>query len=69
MTCCVDDTRFAGYICEYAQTESLSDGEWVILEAKIAVKYHKVYRRKGPVLSVISIEKCDEPDEAIATFY
>ncbi len=69
MTCCVDDTRFAGYICEYPDTDSLDDGEWVLLEAKIAVKYHKIYRRKGPVLSVISLEKCEAPDDVIATFY
>ena len=69
MTCCADDTRFAGYICEYKDTESLVDGEWAVIAAKIDVKYHKVYKRKGPVLSILSIEKCSEPDDPIATFY
>lgn len=69
MTCCIDDTKFAGYICEYDKTETLSDGDWAILTVKIAVKYHKIYKRKGPVLSVIGLEKCTAPDEEIATFY
>ena len=69
MTCCVDDTRFAGYICEYSDTASLNDGAWAIITAKIAVKYHKIYKRKGPVLSVTSVEACSEPDDPIATFY
>jgi AGCS family alanine or glycine:cation symporter len=29
----------------------------------------QIYKRKGPVLSVIGLEKCNAPDEEIATFY
>lgn len=69
MTCCIDDTKFAGLLCETPEAEKLSDGEWIMLTAKINVKYHKIYRRKGPVLTAEKIEKCDAPDDIIATFY
>ena len=69
MTCCIDDTKFAGMLCETPEAESLGMDEWIMLTAKINVKYHKVYRRKGPVLTAIEIQKCGEPDEIIATFY
>lgn len=69
MTCCVDDIRFAGYLCEYDGSEVLNDGDWVVITAEIAVKYHKVYKRKGPVLSVVSLEKCECPQQPVAAFY
>lgn len=69
MTCCVEDTRFAGFICELPKDTEISDGEWIRLTAKIKVKYHKIYKREGPVLTPISIEKAEPPEEEIATFY
>ena len=69
MTCCVEDTRFAGFICETPKAADISDGAWILLTAKIAVKYHKVYKREGPVLTPVSIEKAQPPQEEIATFY
>lgn len=69
MTCCVEDIRFAGFLCETDAAETLSDGDWVMLTAKIHVKYHKVYKRKGPVLAASTISPCDAPEEAVATFY
>ena len=69
MTCCVEDTRFAGFICETPKAADISDGAWILLTAKITVKYHKVYKREGPVLTPVSIEKAQPPQEEIATFY
>lgn len=69
MTCCIDDTKFAGYICEYDKTDELKDGDWAILTVKVEVKYHKIYKRKGPVLKVLELVRSTAPDEEIATFY
>ena len=69
MTCCIEDIKFAGYLCEYEGEDQPSDGEWVVITAKISVKYHKVYKRKGPVLNVISCEKSTPPTDVVATFY
>jgi uncharacterized repeat protein (TIGR03943 family) len=69
MTCCIDDVKFAGFICESPETVKLSDGDWIELEAKITVKYHKIYKRKGPVFVADKIIPADAPDDEIATFY
>ncbi len=69
MTCCIEDTKLAGFLCETPEASTLSDGEWILLTAKINVKFHKIYKRKGPVLVAQTIEKTSAPDEIIAKFY
>lgn len=69
MTCCIDDIKFAGFICESEKTKELSEGDWILITAKIEVKYHKVYKRKGPVFKAEIIEKTDAPQDPVATFY
>ena len=48
---------------------SAKHGDWVILTAKIIIKNSKVYGRKGPVLTAISVEKAEAPEDPVATFY
>lgn len=69
MTCCIEDTRFAGFICETPKAGELEDGSWILLTAKIEVKYHKVYKRKGPVLTPLEMLPAQAPENEIATFY
>ncbi len=70
MTCCEADIQYSGLAatCENLPFE-LSTRDWVELTAKLVLENHKVYKGKGPVLKVESIEKCEEPEEALATFY
>ena len=69
MTCCVEDIQFAGLICNWEKADAIRDDEWVILTAKLENKFHRAYGRKGPVLTALSIEKTEKPEEAVATFY
>ncbi len=69
MTCCADDIRFAGLVCEWAQTDALKSKEWVQLTASICVREHPCYGRVGPVLTAISVERCASPENEVATFY
>lgn len=69
MTCCVEDIQFAGIICNWDKADSIRDDEWVILTAKLENKFHRAYGRKGPVLTVLSVEETEKPEEAVATFY
>ena len=69
MTCCADDIRFAGLVCEWAGADSLNSKEWVLLTASIAVREHECYGRSGPVLTAITVETCDAPENEVATFY
>ena len=67
MTCCADDIQFTALIGNWP--EPLSAKSWVTVTAKINVKFHKAYKRKGPVLEVISVETAEMPKEEVCQLY
>ncbi len=69
MTCCIDDIRFAGLVCEWIGASMLKSRDWVTVKAKINIREHACYGRVGPVLTAISVEKSEAPENEIATFY
>lgn len=70
MNCCAADVSFAGLVVENVpNVKEFSELNWVMLKAKITVKRHKAYDRKGPVLSIIGIGPTEPPEEPVATFY
>ena len=69
MTCCVDDIQFTGLICRWPEAQSLEKGQWVTVTARVDVKWHKGYGRKGPVLTAESLELCEPPAQPVASFY
>lgn len=72
MTCCEADIAYDGFALK---TKGLADGantkDWFKVVAKISCEYSPVYRKEGPVLNAIKIEKCEPlpPEEAVATYY
>ncbi len=68
MTCCADDIAYGGLLCEDGG-ELVKQGDWVRLTAKITVKNCKLYGRKGPVLSLLSVTPAEAPEELVVTFY
>lgn len=69
MTCCADDTIYAGFACKSDKRGLLRNGDWVKLTGKIEIRFNNLYGRKGPVIYVTDIEKTAAPEEPIATFY
>ena len=69
MTCCVEDITYCGLVCNYKNTDILKSGEWLNITGKIAIKFSKLYGRRGPVVSVSEIAKTSEPKQKVATFY
>lgn len=69
MTCCADDIRFAGLVCEWGSTSQLSSRHWVLIDAKISVREHECYGRKGPVLHGVSVLETEAPENEVASFY
>lgn len=69
MTCCADDIRFAGLACEWRGAAALKSRDWVTVTARIEVREHPCYGRKGPVLMATSVEKAEAPAEEVAAFY
>ncbi|MBQ1523752.1 MAG: GTPase [Firmicutes bacterium] len=69
MTCCVEDIRMAGLVCEWNGPRP-QKGSWIWVTASINIQKHKAYgMKKGPVLKVKKIENAEEPDQTVATFY
>ena len=69
MTCCVEDIQFAALVCQWDRADTVQDDSWMILTAKLNFKFNKAYGRKGPVLSYVSHELCEAPEQPVATFY
>ena len=69
MTCCVEDIQFAALVCQWGKADTVQDDSWMILTAKLNFKFNKAYGRKGPVLSYVSHELCEAPEQPVATFY
>ena len=68
MTCCEADITFMGLPCKYARASSLKTREWILVEAKIEVKRHALYKGVGPVLTALRIDPAEAPAHEIATF-
>ena len=56
-------------VCQWDKADSVQDDSWMILTAKLNFKFNKAYGRKGPVLSYVSHELCEAPEQPVATFY
>lgn len=68
MTCCVQDIQFVGFPCVYPGYKALEQRAWVVVTAKVAYKFHNIYRGKGPVLTAISVEPGQKPLNDVVTF-
>ncbi len=69
MTCCVEDIQFAALVCSWDRADTIPDESWILLTARINFKFSMAYGRKGPVLTYISHEPAEAPEQAVATFY
>lgn len=68
MTCCVDDIKYLGMVLIDEKTKTLQSYDWVNITAKIEMKFNKLYRGKGPVLSAFEITSAEKPENPVATF-
>ncbi len=69
MTCCEADIQYSGLACVMKRPIALKTRDWAEVTAKISYEKHTVYKGKGPVLIAKKIEKCEPPEEQLATFY
>lgn len=69
MTCCQADIQFAGFICNWPDAAKMGSDTWVRVTASMDFKFHRAYGRKGPVLTAVSVESAQAPEQPVATFY
>ena len=68
MTCCEADIQFLGLPCRWADAERLRARDWVMVTAKVSVKYHALYRGVGPILTAIRVDPAAPPLQEVTTF-
>ena len=68
MTCCEADIRYMGLICIGGPVQP-ERGAWMDITARIAIKWHKAYGKRGPVLTVLGAQPASVPEPEVATFY
>lgn len=69
MACCANDVQFTGLAAVWPDASLLAKGEWLVITARVTVKWHRAYGKKGPVLNVTHVEHVEAPAEPVATFY
>ena len=69
MTCCADDIAYRGVVAKGMGGKKLNTRDWVIVEGTLTEEHSPIYRGRGPVLTVSSIEYSQRPKEEVATFY
>ena len=69
MTCCEADIAYRGVVAKGMGGLKLATRDWVIVEGVLREEYSKLYRAKGPVLTVERIERAEKPEQEVATFY
>ncbi len=69
MVCCADDIAYRGLVAKGMGSLKLSTRDWVTVEGRLSEEYSKLYRSRGPVLTVTKIERAEKPLEEVATFY
>ena len=69
MTCCIEDIRFCGIPCKWANAAGLKARAWVTVTAKIAAQKHPLYKGDvGPVLTAISVVDAPPANPDYCTF-
>lgn len=69
MVCCAEDIAFRGFICEANCELDIKSKDWKKVVVEIAYEKNMMYKGKGPVLKLISIENGIKPEQEVATFY
>lgn len=69
MTCCAEDIQYSAVVAVMPDSDKLKTATWHTITAKLNINKHKLYRKPGPVLTVISLEDAEKPEEEVATFY
>lgn len=68
MTCCIEDIQFMGIPCKYDNSAQLRARDWVTVTATVSTRFHAIYHGVGPILTAISVEPAQAPQNEVATF-
>ena len=69
MTCCEADIAYRGVVAKGMGKLKLQTRDWVTVKGTLEEEYSKLYRGRGPVLTVKEIAMAEKPVQEVATFY
>ena len=59
MTCCVEDIRFMGYVCTFADELPFKQRDWVEVEVSFGYGFVREFGEKAPMLTLVSVKAAD----------
>lgn len=69
MTCCVEDIQYCGLVAKYNDPVTFVNSGWYLVNAKIDIRFSRLYGKKGPVFVVQTAKETEPPEDTVATFY
>ena len=69
MTCCAEDITFCPLVAKIPDGMQVENTAWYIMQAKLDLRFSRLYGKKGPVLMLEHIEPAEKPEQVVATFY
>lgn len=63
MTCCEDDIKFMGFVCEYEGDFGYKQRDWVTVTVSFETKFIPEYGEKAPVLKLIEAKPANKPSQ------
>lgn len=58
LVCCMNDLVPAYFVCVKVPKDTPVPGCWVKLTGVLHARYHELYKQKGAVIAVETIEQC-----------
>ena len=69
MTCCVEDIRYVGFLCNWKKSSTLANKGWYTVTAKVRAQKDKMFGNEvGPMLYVEDVTKAEKPEEETVYF-
>ncbi|MFI3172972.1 MAG: GTP-binding protein [Eubacteriales bacterium] len=68
MTCCEDDLASLGFVCKFEESDVITEGTWVKVDAIIQKEYWSDYGEEGPVLYASSVIETIPPKNEVIDF-
>ena len=65
MTCCMEDITVFAFICDTAEAANFEEQQWVRAEGLIKEEYFEKVNASVPIIDILWIDECPEPEEKI----
>ena len=69
MTCCVEDIRYVGFLCQWKQASTLANKGWYTVTATVKAQKDKMFGNEvGPMFYVTEVKPAEKPAEETVYF-